>query len=254
MASTPVLIPRLFRNLGVTKTNGATILKTEVGSIIDFRSIRSINNNLFLKEYPEYVSFQINTDYFTLNSLTASYATFNNITSSVGSFTHLTGSRILATFLTSSYQLGESANFTHLTASYARLTQITGSHQKLINGSNAFVAGPGIIIQNHFGGEVGISSSLAFTPVKTTSYTAVIGDVILVDLNAGSLTIDLPVAASSNKNSDIIIKLYGPSYGNTLTIDPNGAQTIDNQSVITLTTDYASVWLKSDGSNWWRLA
>lgn len=255
MASVPTLIPRLFRNLGIAKSNGASILKTEVGHIIDFRSMRSLDNNLFLKENIDYVSFKINADYFTVNSLTSSYATFSNITSSIGKFTFLTGSNISGSQATFTRLTGSDTLTTFFTSSYAKITQITGSHQKMIDGTNAFIAGHGITVQNHFNGSVGISSSLSFTSVKTTTYTAVVGDVVLADITGGSFTVNLPDATiASNKNGEIIIKLNGAASANTLTVDGNSSQTIDGSITRTLTTDYASMWIKCDGANWWRLA
>jgi len=247
------LIPRLFRSVGPTGTNTAETTITKQGQIIEFRRVKGLGQ-IVIKELTDYISFDLLINPFTVTRLISSQITSSNITSSVGEFTYLSGTNVSGSQATFTQLTGSATLTTFFTSSYAKVTQITGSHQKLIDGTNAFVAGHGISIQNHFGGAVGISSSMIITPVKTSTYTAVVGDVILADISAGGFTINLPDATvASNKNGEIIIKIHDTASGNTLTIDGNGSQTIDGSTTKTLTTDYASMWLKCDGANWWKL-
>ena len=39
-----------------------------------------------------------------------------------------------------------------------------------------------------------------------------------------------------------------------VTVDGNGAETIDGVATRTMDSDYESMHLISDGSNWWRIA
>lgn len=77
---------------------------------------------------------------------------------------------------------------------------------------------------------------------KNSAYTASIGDVLLV---SGTTIITLPSGHSAGDM--IIIKNTGT---NTVTIDGDGAETIDGSATHSLSYQYQSVNLVSDGSNW----
>ena len=91
---------------------------------------------------------------------------------------------------------------------------------------------------------------------KTANYTATINDsTILVDATTGNITITLPTAASaynSTDNTGLILKIKrvaSDSSANSVTIDGNGAETIDN--ALTQSVVAAEVWvLQSDGTEW----
>jgi len=86
------------------------------------------------------------------------------------------------------------------------------------------------------------------TTSVTTTYAALnINDVILSDATGGSFSVTLPLAAESFKK--IIIKKIDVS-GNTVTVDGNGAETIDGQLNYQLTLQYESITIISDGTQW----
>jgi hypothetical protein len=84
---------------------------------------------------------------------------------------------------------------------------------------------------------------------KTTTYTALAGDVLLCDATGGAFTVTLPAAAGVTGQS-ISVKKTDAS-ANAVTVDGNGAETIDGAATLALATRYAAVTLWSDGSNWW---
>lgn len=73
--------------------------------------------------------------------------------------------------------------------------------------------------------------------------------VVLASASAGGVTITLPSAGGSNKNRMIVVKKTD-STSNGVVIDPNGSETIDGDTTLTITTENASVMIVSDGSNW----
>jgi len=88
------------------------------------------------------------------------------------------------------------------------------------------------------------------TVVKTTTYTAVAGDMVLANTSGGGFTVTLP-AAGSNANLSIRIKKTS-SDGNSLVIGRTGSDVIDGQTSQTITGQYTNIEVISDGTtNWW---
>ena len=88
---------------------------------------------------------------------------------------------------------------------------------------------------------------------RTVTATGAVGqgdDVVLADAPSGAITITLPPALDRYK--EICIKKIDAS-GNAVTIDGNGAETIDDSTTLVLATQYDAVRLSSDGSEWWIL-
>ncbi len=85
----------------------------------------------------------------------------------------------------------------------------------------------------------------------TTPYVPIAGDVVLWDTTTGNKVVDLPLA-SANLNMKINVKKTDPTI-NTITINPNGIDTIDGGVNIVLTTQYETVTLISNGVNWFIL-
>lgn len=85
------------------------------------------------------------------------------------------------------------------------------------------------------------------TTAQSSAHTAAANEVVLCDTSGGAFTVTLP-AAASNTDEIIIVKLV--TAGSDLTIDGNGAETIDGSTTITLDTAGQSRTLVSDGSNW----
>lgn len=82
--------------------------------------------------------------------------------------------------------------------------------------------------------------------VKTTTYTAQDNEIILADASSGAFTITLPPAASANR---VIVKKTDPT-GNGVTIDGDSTETIDEQLTQLLTSQFDTMVMQSDGTNW----
>lgn len=72
---------------------------------------------------------------------------------------------------------------------------------------------------------------------------------VLVDATAGAVVVDLPPAASK-EGYQIVVKKIDAS-GNTVTVDGDGAETIDGSTTQVLSSQYDSVVISSDGVSWW---
>ncbi len=72
---------------------------------------------------------------------------------------------------------------------------------------------------------------------------------ILCDATSGAITLNLPAAASSIGRVLVIKKI--DASGNTVTIDGNGAETIDGAATKVLSAQYAIVNIQCDGATWW---
>jgi len=82
-------------------------------------------------------------------------------------------------------------------------------------------------------------------------YTMLAADIIMeVDTSGGDVEIDL-LSAATNAKRYFMVKLTDAT--NALTLDPNGAQTIDGESTLVLSTVDQCAMFYSDGSNWQRL-
>jgi hypothetical protein len=91
----------------------------------------------------------------------------------------------------------------------------------------------------------------AVTAVGTTAYTALSTDNILtVDDTAigGAVTISLPSATTLGSGWTLDIKKTGSTYS--VTIDPDGTETIDGNSTLIITDKNQSVRLVSNGTTW----
>lgn len=85
---------------------------------------------------------------------------------------------------------------------------------------------------------------------KTGNYTATATDyTIICNASGGSFTITLPAAASHTDRVYNIKKI--DSSANTITVDGNSSETIDDSTTAILTTQYESITIQSDGSEWW---
>lgn len=87
---------------------------------------------------------------------------------------------------------------------------------------------------------------------KTAAYTITIGDAtktIAVDASSGAITITLPTAASATNGFEVTVKKTDSS-ANAVTVDGNGAETIDGATTLVLSNQNNSATLRCDGSNW----
>jgi len=91
----------------------------------------------------------------------------------------------------------------------------------------------------------GGGSPWTYTLQTGTSYTAVAGDFVVAS-NTGTVTITLP--SGHSVNDTIIVKKTGAT--GTVTVDGNASETIDGATTFDLTSQYSSITLISDGTNW----
>jgi hypothetical protein len=80
---------------------------------------------------------------------------------------------------------------------------------------------------------------------RTTTYTAATND-YFIDCTTGTFTVNL-FTAVGNTGRILIIKNSGTG---TITVDPNGSQTIDGATTQSLSTQWSRVHIISDGANW----
>ena len=81
------------------------------------------------------------------------------------------------------------------------------------------------------------------------NYTATASDrVILCDATGNSITVSLPSASGITGRVYTIKRI--DSSANTVTIDPDGSETIDGASTYSLSSQWDFVTIVSDGSNW----
>ncbi len=85
---------------------------------------------------------------------------------------------------------------------------------------------------------------------KTATYTVLPTDeIFLCNATSGAVTLNLPSAALLSGKEYEIKKI--DSSGNTVIIEGYGSETIDGATNKTLSSQYASVKIVSDGSNWY---
>lgn len=100
--------------------------------------------------------------------------------------------------------------------------------------------------------QVAGSQALAIT-TKTATYTATASDhTILCNNTGGAITINLPAAAGCSGRVYVIKKISGVLLN--VTIDPNGAETIDGASTRVLTLQYETVMIQSNGTSWFIIS
>jgi biopolymer transport protein ExbD len=71
--------------------------------------------------------------------------------------------------------------------------------------------------------------------------------IVTANTNTGSITITLPAVANADNRTYTIIKT---DAANTLTIDGDGAETINGSATQAYTDNYARITLICDGTEW----
>ena len=91
-----------------------------------------------------------------------------------------------------------------------------------------------------------------YVSVSTTPYTVLSSDeILLVDSSSAAITVNLPAAADNDKRRLTIKDAGGQAGTNNITVDPNGAETIDGETTYLLDTNYESIDVVCDGTGWY---
>lgn len=102
------------------------------------------------------------------------------------------------------------------------------------------------------GNFLGLSTNIVSKTFADTGYVATVSDyTILVDATAGNTTINLP-AASTVSGYILVVKKIDLS-ANTVTLDANGAETIDGAATRVLSYQYSAITVQSNGTNWFTI-
>lgn len=147
-----------------------------------------------------------------------------------------------------------------------------GAHQQADLSSSTFWSGGTVpatyqVFRSSLASEVGGSGKTAMIqsphinlrgaihlPYKSVSATSTLGDgdyMVAVDASGGARTINLPTAVNRVGRVYVIKKI--DSSVNAVTIDPNGAQTVDGAATLALALQWDRATVMSDGANWLRL-
>ena len=97
---------------------------------------------------------------------------------------------------------------------------------------------------------VGIPPLGTIGTVSSSPHGAGAYETILVDATGGNIKVDLPTAVGVAGLKFNIKKIDASS--NTVLVDPNGAQTLDGLSDLTISAQYRSYTIISDGANWFN--
>jgi hypothetical protein len=96
------------------------------------------------------------------------------------------------------------------------------------------------------------STAFPLTTQAAATYTVTASDHTIL-CNAGTMTINLPAAAGAPGRVYVIKKISAAA--GTITIDPNGAETIDGATINTsIATQYQSLMIQSNGTAWYILS
>ena len=97
------------------------------------------------------------------------------------------------------------------------------------------------------------SIQLQHVSIDSLSSPYTVGDetVIIADATGGNITVNLPAAAGATGRLYHVKKI--DASANTVTLDGDGTETIDDALTQVLTAQYESVMIFSDGSEWWIL-
>jgi len=105
-------------------------------------------------------------------------------------------------------------------------------------------------VVNENGRAIGaLEAPFAVRTLTVTGAALVTDYLLLVDATAGAVTVNLPAVADS-EGAYIIVKKTDASV-NAVTVDADGAETIDGAATQVLTAQYDAVTVLCDGSAWW---
>lgn len=118
---------------------------------------------------------------------------------------------------------------------------------KLAAGTNGYFLSTvlGVPTWVAFGGGGGAASSGAYV-AKSAGYIITTSD-YAINCTSGTFTLTLPPAATAGAGRMFVIKNSGAGV---ITVDGDGAETIDGAATYTISTQYAAITVMSTGSNW----
>lgn len=97
--------------------------------------------------------------------------------------------------------------------------------------------------------QLGFDTVTFRTVTGAATITTVSDNVLLADASGGAVTVALPAAADVTGRQFTIKKI--DATGNTVTLDPDGAETIDGSATLVITVQHTSRVVASDGTQWW---
>ena len=89
------------------------------------------------------------------------------------------------------------------------------------------------------------------TTIQTSVFTAAFGQIVRCNPSGGGFAVNLP-SAVGNAGKQIIVKNISSS-SNSITITPNGTETIDSFPNLIINIGFHSATIISDGTNWMRI-
>jgi hypothetical protein len=94
--------------------------------------------------------------------------------------------------------------------------------------------------------------ALSVATTTTTPYTVTnANDVLLVDATAAPVTVNLPAVATVRKKLYYFKKI--DASANAMTLDPNGAETVDSGATLATTVQFTAYTLYPTAAGWWIL-
>lgn len=88
------------------------------------------------------------------------------------------------------------------------------------------------------------------TSVKTSAYTAAVGDLVRCNASGGAFTVNMPTAVGNTGKRIGVLKIVTDTSFNQITIDGNGSETLDGALTRKLNTFNEYYEWVSDGANW----
>lgn len=88
------------------------------------------------------------------------------------------------------------------------------------------------------------------TTVKTSAYTATVGELVQVNASGGSFSIHFPTAVGNSGKRIGVLKVLADTSFNAVTMDGNGSETLDGATTRKCCTAGEFFVYVSDGSNW----